>query len=282
MSLRGFPKGSRGNSVFKWIKWTGFLSYRWQCLTSQPEKGENFDIIETAMAEIEKDYYAILGVPKNASLNEIKKAYRRLAKLHHPDLFPGDKEKEEKFRLIKEAYEVLSDDKKREAYDRLGTTDVGEGRDFFETTFVSSQEMRGCDDVIKEIAIPSPMVDELQITYERMEICPVCGGKGTLSPDSGWDTCPVCEGKGRRKRVKAGILSEEISYEACPKCGGRGKIPHEPCPRCEGRGLIRKRETIKIKPPSRLSDGQRMVLKGLGNECIEGGKGNLILIFKKV
>jgi molecular chaperone DnaJ len=233
------------------------------------------------VAEIEKDYYKILGVPKNASLNEIKKAYRRLAKLYHPDLFPGDREKEEKFRLIKEAYEVLSDDKKREAYDRLGTTDVGEGRDFFETTFVSSQEKRECEDTIKEVAIPSPMVEELQISYERQEICPDCKGKGTLLSDSGWETCPVCEGKGRRKRVKLGVLSEEISYETCPSCGGKGKISREPCPRCEGRGRIKKREVIKIKLPSRLSDGQRMVLKGLGNECVEGGTGNLILIFKR-
>ncbi|MBC7330585.1 J domain-containing protein [bacterium] len=233
------------------------------------------------MAEIEKDYYEILGVPKNASLNEIKKAYRRLAKLNHPDLFPGDREKEEKFRLIKEAYEVLSDDKKREAYDRLGTTDIGEGREFFETTFVSSQGKRECEDALKEVEIPSPMVEELQITYERMKICPVCKGKGTLSSDSEWDTCPVCKGKGRRKKVKSGILSEEISYEPCPKCGGKGKISREPCPRCEGKGLIKKRETIKIKLPSRLSDGQRMVLKGLGNECIEGRRGNLILVFRE-
>ena len=233
------------------------------------------------MAEIEKDYYEILGVPKDASLNEIKKAYRRLAKLYHPDLFPGDREKEGKFRLIKEAYEILSDEKKREAYDRLGTPDIAEGGEFFETTFVSSQEKRKCEDVIEEVKIPSPMVEELQITYERLEICPVCQGKGTLSSDSEWETCPACKGKGKRKRVKSGILSEEISYETCPRCGGKGRISREPCPRCEGRGRIRKREAIKIRLPSRLWEGQRIVLKGLGNECPEGGKGDLILIFKK-
>ncbi|MGC8843389.1 MAG: DnaJ domain-containing protein [bacterium] len=231
------------------------------------------------MSEIRKDYYEILGVSRSASLREIKAAYRKLAKLCHPDLFPGDKEREERFRLIKEAYEVLSDEKKREAYDRFGTPEVGEGREFFETTFVSSQEESGCEDIIKEVPIPPAGVEEVQLTYERLVICPVCGGRGTLSPSSKSDVCPVCKGTGKKKTVKRTLLSEQISYELCPSCGGRGEMPEEPCPRCGGKGRVGERTQVNVKIPNRIREGQRLILKGMGNECIGGGNGNLIIKF---
>lgn len=228
----------------------------------------------------QKDYYEILGVPRNASLREIKSAYRKLAKLYHPDLFPNDKEKEERFRLIKEAYEVLSNEEKREAYDRFGTPTAGDGRDFFESTFVASSGIKRGEDIIQDIYISSGQEGrEMKFSFERMEVCPLCQGKGSLSQENDWQVCPTCQGKGKRKRVKTDLLSEHISYEKCPDCGGRGKVPTLPCPRCEGKGKIRKREEITLKIPPHLKEGQRLVLKGLGNECIEGENGDLIIVF---
>lgn len=228
----------------------------------------------------EKDYYTILGIPKNASLGEIKNAYRKLAKIYHPDLFPNDKEKEERFKLIKEAYEVLSKEEKREIYDRYGTPRARDGWEYFESTFVSSPKTKRGEDIVKELHISSLNKGlEMKVPFERMEVCPLCQGKGTLSPDDAWQICPTCRGKGKRERVRADLLSEHISSELCPDCGGRGKIPVAPCPRCEGKGRIKKRGEITLKIPPRLKEGQRLVFKTLGNECIDGGKGDLIVVF---
>lgn len=228
----------------------------------------------------EKDYYEILGVSKDASLKEIKSAYRKLAKLYHPDLFPNDREKEEKFRLIKTAYEVLSNEEKRKAYDQFGKPDTADGREFFENIFVTSTEARKCEDILQDVYIsPQQKGAKVRIYFERLTVCPLCGGKGTLSPTTNWQICPTCGGKGRKKKVKADILSEHILYTRCPDCSGRGKIPTEPCPRCEGKGRVKKRQKIELKIPPRLREGEKMVLKGLGDECIEGGKGNLIITF---
>ncbi len=225
------------------------------------------------------DYYEVLGVPKNASLREIKSAYRKLAKIYHPDISPGDKQKEDKFRLIKEAYEVLSDREKREAYDRFGTPIIDDGKEFFESVFVVSREKRG-EDIVRDVQIlPQQKGGEVRIPFERMEICPLCQGKGTLSLDNNWRICPTCDGKGKRKQVKWDLLSEHITYDRCPDCQGRGKLPSAPCPRCEGKGRVKRREEITVKVPLRLRKEQKLVLKGLGNECPEGKKGDLIILF---
>jgi len=227
-----------------------------------------------------KDYYEILGVPRSASLREIKKAYRKLVKLYHPDLFPNDERKEEKFRLIKKAYEVLSNKEKREAYDRFGTPTTDDGREFFETTFVASAGQNSAEDVLQEIYLsPQQMGKKTRISFARLEFCPLCSGKGSLSLDTKWQTCPTCKGKGRKKIVKSDILSEHISYERCPDCGGRGRMPTDPCPRCKGKGRINRREAIILKLPLRLLEGQRLVFKGLGDESLEGRKGDLIILF---
>lgn len=230
--------------------------------------------------EEKKNYYDILGVPKYASLDQIKNAYRKLVKLYHPDLFPNDEEKAERFRLIKEAYEVLSKTETREAYDRFGISRPVDGREFFESTFVSSEAGQSGEDIEQAIYItPNQKGNESKIPIERMEVCPLCQGRGSLSPDNTWQICPDCKGKGKSKKSKANLLSEKITYELCLNCGGRGKIPSIPCPRCEGKGRIKKRDIITVKIPERLQEGQRIVLKGLGNEAIEGGRGDLIIIF---
>ncbi|MBC7327676.1 J domain-containing protein [bacterium] len=227
-----------------------------------------------------KDYYEILGVPKNASLKEIKSAFRKLVKLYHPDLFPNDEEKAERFRLIKEAYDVLANKEKREVYDKFGTTQVGDGREYFESTFVTSQGNRSCDDIILDVYIaPEEGIKEKRLSFQRLELCELCKGKGTLNSSSNWQTCPTCKGAGRKKKVKIDLFSEHITYERCPDCGGRGTLPTIPCPRCGGKGTIRKQEEISIKIPTKVREGERLIFKGLGNECPDGGKGDLIVVF---
>lgn len=223
-----------------------------------------------------KDYYKILGIPKEASLKEIKKAYRRLAKLYHPDLHPNDREKEELFLLIKEAYEVLSDPDKRQDYDLSQQPTSREAIDFFETTFVTADKKKRGEDIIKEIEVsPEQAGQEIKILVSRMVICPVCKGERTFQ--SQWKVCPTCHGLGRIKKRKSTIFSEEVTFQTCPKCGGKGEVPSEPCSLCQGRGLIEKREQISLLLPPVLDDSLQLVIKGMGNECTEGESGDLIV-----
>ncbi len=241
-----------------------------------------------------KDYYEILGVPRDASLEEIKKAYRKLAMKYHPDRNPGNKEAEEKFKEISEAYAVLSDPQKRAQYDQFGHAgleDMGfRGFTDFRDVF-SSDIFRDFADIfesffrgepfIREEEIPSRGRDlryELTITFReaargvektltlpRYKPCVQCGGKGT-KPGAGWSTCPQCRGRG------------EVSYtrgffyfsETCSRCGGTGRIS-EPCPTCRGTGRIRESAGITVKIPAGVKDGSRLRIRGEGEAGYRGG-----------
>ena len=195
------------------------------------------------MAE-KRDYYEVLGVEKGASEDEIKKAYRKLAKANHPDLHPGDKECEERFKEINEAYEVLSDPDKRAKYDQFGHAAFG------------------C---------------EKEINVGRVEQCPDCKGTG-CAPGTTPEVCPDCKGTGSVRTTQRTPFGVVQTSGACKKCGGHGKIIHQPCPRCGGRGAVRKNQTIKVKIPAGIDDGQTLNLRGKGNAGLDGGPAGDLLI----
>jgi molecular chaperone DnaJ len=244
-----------------------------------------------------KDYYQILGVDRNASKEEIKKAYRRLAKEWHPDVNP-DPKAEEKFKEINEAYYVLSDEEKRRQYDQLLKSGDEKGyRDFMEyiQEFLESiwQGMRRApkpkrgQDIRLRLALSleeAYLGTEKLIEYERWIDCPQCGAKGYVG-ELLKEPCLACEGTGRRV---SGIFSFP---RPCSVCKGRGYIVKNPCPVCAGRGRVAKHSTVKVNIPPGTDEGDVLKVIGMGHQGERGGEpGDLYLrislkphpIFKKV
>ncbi len=235
------------------------------------------------------DYYEILGVSRTATKTEIKKAYRRLAMKYHPDKNPGDKEAEEKFKLINEAYQVLSDDEKRAIYDRYGKEGL-EGRGYktdfnFNDIFDMFSEIFGGG--FKEHSYNMPYdIDKAyevnlefeeaaygvskEIEIEYYSLCPKCKGTGAEKTK----TCPSCKGRGS---IIIGNGFMRIS-QTCPQCEGRGFITEKICSECKGKGFIVKKEKIHIDIPAGVDSGMRMRIAGKGNEYPQG-RGDLYLIF---
>ncbi|WP_024790152.1 molecular chaperone DnaJ [Lebetimonas sp. JH292] len=239
------------------------------------------------------DYYEILGVSRTATAIEIKKAYRKLAMKYHPDKNPGDKEAEEKFKQINEAYQILSDDEKRAVYDRYGKEGL-EGRgyktdfnfndifdmfnDIFGGGFGSQQHEEPLPyDIDKAVEVTLDFEEavygvskEIKTTY--FSICPKCKGSGAEEKE----TCPVCHGRGQ---VVMGNGFMRIA-QTCPQCQGKGFIVKKKCSECKGRGYIVKEEKVKIDIPAGVDTGMRMRIAGRGNETRGGYRGDLYLIFK--
>ncbi|MBE5817339.1 MAG: molecular chaperone DnaJ [Clostridiales bacterium] len=241
-----------------------------------------------------KDYYEILGVDKSASQDEIKKAYRGLAKKCHPDIAGKTPENEEKFKDINEAYSVLSDEEKRRQYDTYGADGMNGGAggfggfdfsggfgDIFESFFGGGFSSGG-----KRSNGPQKGQDlqyNLTLTFEeavfgckktielnREEVCPECsgtGGKAGTEPQ----TCPTCGGKGEIRETTNSILGRVVNVRVCPRCGGKGKIYAESCKRCSGSGKIRAHRSININVPAGIDDGQAIPLRGEGNPGTNGG-----------
>ena len=262
------------------------------------------------MAE-KRDYYEVLGVEKSASEDEIKKAYRKLAKANHPDLHPGDKECEERFKEINEAYEVLSDPDKRAKYDQFGHAafdpsaggpggagfggfggfgDIFGGGfgdifgDIFGGGFGGGQTRRNGPQRGESIRA-SVSVDfteaafgcEKSVTVERSESCPTCKGNGCAHGTTP-EVCPECHGTGtvtQAQRTPFGVMQ---SQGPCQKCRGTGKIIHQPCPDCHGSGRIRKRRTIQVNIPAGIDNGQTISLRGQGHAGSNGGPSGDLLI----
>jgi molecular chaperone DnaJ len=243
----------------------------------------------------EKDFYKVLGVEKNASDEDIKKAYRKLAMQHHPDRNKGDSKAEEKFKEISEAYDVLKDADKRAAYDRFGsngpmggggTGGAGFGAafsDIFEDMFGdvmggkrSTGPMRGSDvqfslDVTLEEAFKGK---EAKIKIPTVQPCDSCGGTG--SADGGRpEKCTSCDGSGR-VRATQGFFTIE---RTCPNCNGAGTIIKSPCKKCGGAGRMRGEKTVNVSIPSGISEGQRVRLTGEGEAGVRGGSpGDLYIL----
>lgn len=220
-----------------------------------------------------RDFYEVLGVPKNAGDDEIKKAYRKLAMKHHPDRNQGDAAKaaEEKFKEAKEAYEMLSDPQKKAAYDQYGHAGVdpnmrggpggGEGfggfsesfGDIFGDIFGGARGQRSGRQVYRGADLSYAM----EISLEE-----AAAGKETQIRIPSWDNCEVCSGTG----AKPGT-----SVKTCPTCHGQGKIIPEPCTACSGQGKIKKQKTLEIKIPAGIDDGQRIRSTGNGEPGQNGG-----------
>ncbi len=241
-----------------------------------------------------RDYYEVLGVSRNASEAELKKAFRRLAQKYHPDRNPGDKEAEERFKEAKEAYETLSDPRKRAAYDQFGHAGVEPGMggtagagggfggasfsDIFGDVFGDifgggpgrggSRSYRGADlrydlELTLEEAV---MGTTVRIRVPTQVACPACGGTGA-QPGSRPETCPTCGGVGQ-VRMQQGFFSVQ---QTCPRCRGAGQIIHDPCTRCHGQGRVQETRTLSVKVPAGVDTGDRIRLAGEGEAGQNGG-----------
>lgn len=239
-----------------------------------------------------RDYYEVLGVAKNATEDDIKKAYRKLAMKYHPDRNPGSKAAEDSFKEGKEAYEMLSDPQKREAYDRYGHAGVdpnmggggfgGSGSfadafgDIFGDIFGQSarggrggpQVYRGADLRYNlEITLDQAAHGfDTSIRVPSWDSCDTCHGSGA-KPGTSPTTCTTCGGHGQ-VRMQQGFFSIQ---QTCPKCHGSGKIIPEPCPTCSGAGRIKRNKTLEVKIPAGIDDGMRIRSSGNGEPGMNGG-----------
>lgn len=242
-----------------------------------------------------KDYYQLLGVDKKASADDLKKAYRQLAMKYHPDRNKDDKEAEQKFKEINEAYDVLKDPQKRAAYDQFGTTEFGGGRggpgggggagfggfsDIFEDMFGdfmgrgggggrAGGPQRGSDlQYTMEISLEDAYNGkEATIKIPVNDTCDKCEGSGA-QPGTKEETCPTCNGQGRM-RAQQGFFTIE---RPCATCHGAGKIIRDPCDKCSGSGRIRKEKTLRVRIPPGVDTGRRIRLAGEGEAGTRGGQ----------
>ena len=263
------------------------------------------------MPEQKRDYYEVLGVSKGASDDEIKKAYRKMAKQYHPDLNTGDKTAEAKFKEVNEAYEVLSDKEKRSRYDQFGHAGVDpnfgagaggpfggfSGADFgdidlgdifgsfFGGGFGGGSSSRrngpmkgdtlraGVTITFEEAAFGC----EKEIILNREETCETCHGSG-CEPGTTAEICPNCRGTGTVRIQRGGGAFTFATSAPCSKCGGTGKIIHQPCKTCNGSGSVRKQRKITVKIPAGIDNGQAVSLRGQGGAGRNGGPaGDLII-----
>ena len=263
-----------------------------------------------------RDYYEVLGISKEASADEIKKAYRRLAVKYHPDKNPGNKEAEEKFKEAAEAYAVLSDADKKAKYDRFGHAGVdGAGPDFsggfgnlndilndlfgggfggfsgfggfggFSGGGARQQQRvsRGRDIRVRVKLTLEEIAKgvEKEISIEKSVPCDDCGGRGAKNA-SDVKTCPACNGTGQVQRVVNTFLGQTVTYSTCQQCGGEGKIISNPCRTCGGTGLVRRRETIKVRIPAGVEAGMQLTIQGEGHAAKNNGiNGDLLVVIEE-
>ena len=258
------------------------------------------------MAE-KRDYYEVLGVSKGASEDELKKAYRKLAKENHPDLHPGDKECEARFKEINEAYEVLSDSDKRAKYDQFGHAAFDPNQGFGGGGFGGFEGFGGFGDIFGDIfggfggfggggrnpnaprkgdnlrATVNIKFEEAafgvkkEVFVAKVEQCPDCKGTGCAEGTTA-EVCPDCKGTGSVKTTQGTPFGMVQSTGQCPKCKGRGKIIHTPCKSCRGVGSVRRQHKVTVSVPAGIDDGQTISLRGQGNAGINGGPAGDLLI----
>lgn len=250
-----------------------------------------------------RDYYEVLGVSKTASDDEIKKAFRTLAKKYHPDMHPGDKECEEKFKEAQEAYAVLSDQEKRRQYDQFGHAafdgtggaggfdfsgmDMGDiFGDIFGDFFGGGSRRRGNDGPMKG----SNLRTSVRVTFEEAvfgcekeiemvlkDECRTCHGTGA-KPGTSPETCPKCGGKGKVVMTQQSFFGMVQNVQTCPDCGGSGKIVKDKCPDCRGTGYISSKKKIQVSIPAGIDNGQSVRIREKGEPGINGGpRGDLLV-----
>lgn len=269
------------------------------------------------MAE-KRDYYEVLGVDKNASAEDIKKAYRKKAIQYHPDKNPGDKEAEEKFKEAAEAYEVLSDPQKRQRYDQYGFAGMGgaggfnggqgmnmedifsQFGDLFESwgmgggghfsSFFGGQRggggqrvRRGSDLRVRVHVTLEEIATGVnkKIRVKKLVPCQDCHGTGSVDGSQG-DVCPTCKGTGRIVRTQRGIFGMMQVQDECPTCHGEGRIIKNKCPKCNGEGVVRAEEVIDIHIPAGVTGGMQIPVHGKGNAAPNGGvQGDLLVLIEE-
>lgn len=243
-----------------------------------------------------RDYYEVLGVDKSASADEIKKAYRKLAKQYHPDVNPGDKSSEAKFKEANEAYSILSDDQKRSNYDRFGHAAFdGSGGGF---SGFEGFGFGGLDDLFESFMgggfgrsrakrngpqRGNDLQYAMEITFEeaafgvtkevalsRLQNCSVCSGSGA-KPGTSAETCKHCQGTGQIRYTQSTPFGQFVNVKTCDVCRGEGKIITHPCETCNGKGRVSKNSRISINIPSGIDEGQTISLKGEGEPGLRGG-----------
>ncbi len=260
------------------------------------------------MADNKRDYYEVLGVKKDASDDEIKKAYRSLAKKYHPDMNPGDKEAEAKFKEVNEAYAVLSDTDKRAKYDQYGHAafdpsagggagfggfgGFGEGGfdfgDIFSSFFGGSSSSGRSrantavdgDDILTRVTVSfeeAAFGCKKEVSFARVEACPDCGATGAAKGTKP-ETCPNCRGTGRVTVQQQTMLGYMQTQRPCSSCRGTGRIVKTPCPNCNGKGYIKVSKKLEVSIPAGIDSMQRIVLRGQGSSGRNGGvAGDLVI-----
>ena len=264
------------------------------------------------MAEQKRDYYEVLGVPKDADDAALKKAYRALAKKYHPDANPGDKEAEAKFKEASEAYSVLSDAEKRRKYDQFGhaafdggsggpgggfdfnTADFSDifgdifGGDggFFGDIFGSRRSAQAANEPMRGANVRTSVRltfeeavfgCEKDITVNFKETCSVCGGSGA-KPGTAPETCQTCQGKGKIVQMSRTMFGTMQNVQVCPNCRGAGKVVKERCTGCNGTGYNQKRKTFRVTIPAGIDNGLSVRMAGGGEPGVNGGgRGDLLV-----
>lgn len=266
-----------------------------------------------------KDYYEVLGVGRNATADELKKAYRKLALQYHPDRNPGDKEAEEKFKEAAEAYDVLSNPEKKAKYDQFGHAAFEGGAggygggmdmndifshfgDIFGDLFgggggfggfggfggsASGRRARTANrgsNLRIKVKLTLEEIDkgaEKKIKVAKYVPCKTCSGSGARN--NSMETCSHCHGSGVVTEVRRTILGQMQTQSVCPQCGGQGQIIKDKCPDCNGEGIVRSEEIININIPAGVTDGMQLSMQGKGNAAARGGvPGDLIVLIEEI
>lgn len=253
-----------------------------------------------------RDYYEVLGVDRQATIEEIKLSYRKLAMKYHPDRNPGDIEAENRFKEAAEAYEVLSHSEKRQRYDTYGHrgmngnngfhdmndifshfSDIfgGGGGSIFDDLFGGGgrrqreKGIRGSDLRISVKLTLEEIADGVEKTLKvkKYKSCDTCEGTG--AKDHSFENCSNCNGTGEVRNVTRSILGQFVNISACPVCEGEGRIIKDKCPACSGEGRMRSESTIKVKIPAGVSEGNYIPLSGQGNAGVRGGRAGDLMVF---
>lgn len=242
-----------------------------------------------------KDYYETLGVEKSASADEIKSAYRKLAKQYHPDMNKGDEGAAQKFKEINEAYQVLSDDQKRQQYDTFGTADGAGGfggqggfggfegfggfGDIFDNIFGGGMRSRPQNGPQRgnDIRVSMRISFEdaahgikQEVTINRLEKCEECDGTGAKKGTER-RTCPTCNGTGQERVQQQTMFGSFVNVQPCRTCGGEGTIVDSPCEKCKGKGTVQQQRTISVNIPAGIDNGQILTMRGEGHAGKRGG-----------
>jgi molecular chaperone DnaJ len=268
--------------------------------------GESASWYDPRAMAVKRDYYDVLGVPRDADDSEIKRAFRRLAQQHHPDV-AGDEGSEERFKELNEAYRVLSDRQRRAAYDMFGHAGVdgaaaggfegfggggfGPFGDIFDAFFGGApagsrrrtRVIPGADlryDLTIEFAEAVFGVTK-EISFPTLVTCARCDGGGG-EPGTEPETCPECNGTGEKRRVAQTILGQMVNIVACPRCRGEGRIIGTPCTACSGEGRTREERVLQVQIPAGIDDGQRIALEGQGEAGPRGGPSGDLYVAVKV